>query len=1248
MLKDIVERPSKPPSAPSAPTPGGAGFPVAVHRSQRPSAFAKARQQQAARQSGQTSRVIGEGKAVDLVPSIGVSTTPHNEGVSSQGKLSEMEQVRQSVEVENVRRVEGMSSAEREEEVEELKERFGSGIVDLMKKRKEAREGRSPHVVEDIPASNESGPSSRPLDLTDSHKILDEVSEENRRKVESMNDLERDQEVEELQDRFGGKLMDALRKRAEARIASRKGKERQGDGQPADAAPTTRSSDRSPTSSTTAPSTPAKPRPQPRTDPDDPSLSELKAYFPSVPSESSKLAWLQPLPPSTSSSANSPRFDLSGNILSAAEQSELPSHLGLHHHGSSPDLAGYTIHEILYLCRSTVPSQKITMMGLLTKVLRKCKEGKYDDGVMKEVEENESMKKAIDLGVEILAGLSRGIGVIESGVELLYEAVNGSSWTWIDDYRDQDGPVRFTVDENILSIPFEDVLPRLKELLSIEDGLSTITIWQILRMLRRATYTSKDLCEVICPIISSIIKVQVVAKPWPPTTTTTTSSLNRSYPSIEALRLLRDMIVSSRECAEDLVNQGIFEGILKFVVTATWDDEQSNSEYTSYSLQLALEVLQIFTSLGKYGLASNTLTSSSELWTLLGKWVKNTVNKPDLIKGEKRLSEGHLKLLEIWITCAIDPHRTTPEHDLTWAQVSAMNYQDEALSILQSSKDYDILAAGLELLGAWIKGAKINGVRGGEEEKGSLLEALKETPLESLVLEITQKDACARSDGRLLAAAVQVHRLLLSSRGLFSIDTIDGLQAKMPTSSRHSSRYFTYLQYELLSHTVPTLITSEWLSHAFNLFGQFQIGDEPLALDLLDIFLKSDSSSLLPEIKEIGHPDGTQILRPLLQYSILPSSESVVGPHQPTHLYLKATTTLRPPALVESEEKPALPGLPLRGDWFFCPLDELLRSGTSEALQQIPPDWNATEVQITRATLVLAKLFYVNTNGVKGLGSKDRASLILGLMKVHMLEHGQTSSNVVDEVEVFRDNAVSGLMRDLMGLLTTKTVTKNEDEDQDIEEVGDGDVNAQGQGELEIISIPFLGTGVPFYQFYQDFLQLYESISFSDPLFTQLLLPVLSMDYSRDYRKLIWVDHHSLLKNIRTTLSQVPIIGRMKDYYQPLETDQEILTSYARAVVSGMINREKNEFIWSIAINHLSGLFWLTHDEEMKEVRVGLMMMVLSKGSDDLVRSVLKWDFDMLKLGMSGDLSEEEKAKRNDIAGKLAGARGSKRIDGMI
>jgi hypothetical protein len=51
------------------------------------------------------------------------------------------------------------------------------------------------------------------------------------------------------------------------------------------------------------------------------------------------------------------RFDLDGNRLSAEAQRALPSHLGLHHHGDAPGLAGYTIAELLHLTRSRMAAQ---------------------------------------------------------------------------------------------------------------------------------------------------------------------------------------------------------------------------------------------------------------------------------------------------------------------------------------------------------------------------------------------------------------------------------------------------------------------------------------------------------------------------------------------------------------------------------------------------------------------------------------------------------------------------------------------------------------------------------------------------------------------------------------------------------------------------------------------------------------------------------------------------------------------------
>ncbi|WWC72877.1 uncharacterized protein I206_106841 [Kwoniella pini CBS 10737] len=1241
MLKDIVERPSKPPVAPSAPVPSSSssGFPLAVHRSQRPSAFAKARHSQAARAAGE--QAAGQGKAVDVPPTLHTSQ-PHRAHSNSIDKLSEVEEVRRSVQDENARRVEGMTQIERDGEVEELKERFGSGIVELMRKRKEAREstpasgrlqqehgqgGAADQVTQG--GMSESGPSSRPFEIGDTQDIIDQVSVENRRKVDSMNQLEREQEVEELEERFGGNLMDALRKRAQAKASQDKGKEKEKEKQQV--------SDRE--ISLQVGSQPPISRPVSNKRPphrDDPSLSELKQFFPSVPSEPSKLAWLQPVSSSSADSSTSPRFDLSGNILSSSEQNELPQHLGLHHHGSSPDLAGYTMQEITHLCRSTVPSQKITMMNTLSRVISRYHQGAYSEVVITEIDKHEGIKRSIELGVEILAGLSRGISVIESGVDLLYEALNGSSWSWMN--GEQDEPMEFTPDRNqdlgVSSIPFEDVLPRLKELLSIEDGFSNQTVNQLMLIIRRATFLSKDSCESLCPLIPAILKAHIISRPWPPSST---SSTNPQYPSVEAMRLLRDITTSSRACAEELLGQGVYESTLRFVVTATWVNDMT-PEAQQYGQELALEVLGTYTSLGRYGSSSNVVTSSSEIWRLLGQWVngKLSTTQNGLFNVERDFIKAYFSLLEIWITCAIDPHRTTPEHDLTWAQVGALKWEDEAVHVIRQSTNNMLLAQAVATLCAWAKGIKINGVKNGEAERALLLDALKDTRLGQMIDKIVNEVNTEQSVRTLLANSLRLHRLLLPTGQLLPDQIIDSIRARFAFSVQSGDRKTTHIQYELLLLSITSPPTADWLSSALHALQAFQAGDEPLALELLDVVLKSDLRSGLPEISKLSHTDGLQVIRPLLQYQILPNVDVVVSPCQPSHLYLKATSSLRQVAQVHNEEKPALPGLPLGPDWIWSPLNELLRSGTSEAIQQTPNDWQVSEVTLVQATLILAKAYYGSQ-----LHELDRARIVFGLMKVHMLEHGQTSSNAVNEVEVFRDGLVSEIMHEFMGSLV-----KPEETDTSLTiEAESKEGGSSGALGLEKISTPFLGTGVPFYQFYQDFLELYESISFSDKLFTQLLIPVFSMEYPRDYRKLIWVDHCSSLKNIRLTLKDIPLISSegIRSYFKPYEEDKEILTTYARALISGQITKEQNSFLYALAVNHLAALFWLGLEEDRDSTRVGILIMILLNGKDGVIKDLLDWNF----IELSFADNEEETKKRKELVKTLTGDRGRKRVEGL-
>ncbi|KAJ1650823.1 hypothetical protein IWQ61_008470 [Dispira simplex] len=135
-------------------------------------------------------------------------------------------------------------------------------------------------------------------------------------------------------------------------------------------------------------------------------FQDLKTrYFPALPTEYDKLAWVgisrdQPnldqiaenspattVPSETptgskdtlyvvpSSMQESPcvslRFDFRGGII--PPQVELPTHLGLHHHGENSQQAGYTLAELLHLTRSAFPTQRVIPLRILANIILHCK-----------------------------------------------------------------------------------------------------------------------------------------------------------------------------------------------------------------------------------------------------------------------------------------------------------------------------------------------------------------------------------------------------------------------------------------------------------------------------------------------------------------------------------------------------------------------------------------------------------------------------------------------------------------------------------------------------------------------------------------------------------------------------------------------------------------------------------------------------------------------------------------------------------
>jgi len=133
----------------------------------------------------------------------------------------------------------------------------------------------------------------------------------------------------------------------------------------------------------------------PDLDPSDPNfLATLhEKYFPNLPADPSKLAWMAPIPtedspadkdssyyPHPEIAVNALRFDFQGRFLSPRVSRSIPSSKGLHHHGDAPEAAGYTVAELAHLARSAVPAQRCMAFQTLGRILYRLGLGEWGKG----------------------------------------------------------------------------------------------------------------------------------------------------------------------------------------------------------------------------------------------------------------------------------------------------------------------------------------------------------------------------------------------------------------------------------------------------------------------------------------------------------------------------------------------------------------------------------------------------------------------------------------------------------------------------------------------------------------------------------------------------------------------------------------------------------------------------------------------------------------------------------------------------
>ncbi|KAJ3176103.1 RNA polymerase II associated protein 1 [Geranomyces variabilis] len=110
-----------------------------------------------------------------------------------------------------------------------------------------------------------------------------------------------------------------------------------------------------------------------------------------------------------------------------------------------------------------------------------------------------------------------------------------------------------------------------------------------------------------------------------------------------------------------------------------------------------------------------------------------------------------------------------------------------------------------------------------------------------------------------------------------------------------------------------------------------------------------------------------------------------------------------------------------------------------------------------------------------------------------------------------------------------------------------------------------------FYQFYHSLIEHFAATSFGDPVFARYLLLPLSMRYPVDFRELFWSELNELLPSFGFDPKTVVAARSLRDYFLPLETNQNVLLLYIRSLADGKVAATRTPFLYLVATHHVHG-----------------------------------------------------------------------------
>ncbi|KAF4617444.1 hypothetical protein D9613_005772 [Agrocybe pediades] len=1001
---------------------------------------------------------------------------------------------------------------------------------------------------------------------------------------------------------------------------------------------------------------------EPNKEPEEGSAEYIRQkFFPHVQKDDPSVAWMDVDSSVLDTSSTALRFDLHGNPISPADSLKLPTHLGLHHHAEGAH-AGYTLDDIFLLSRSTVPAQRASMLSILARIAHRLAQVKKGDtSGMEELvgKEDELRKRILAAGVEAMP--SRG-NVGMHAIEIVWECIVG----WNLDVEDLEGiELDSTTDTAIDSLPMEFFLPQIATTLTQGDAAPESAI-QLLSILHRLAQHNLSIATNIVStpkLISSVLQTFLLTPIF--------QENSKPLPDPLALQFLCTLGLSSRSNAEEIEKYA--DSLLRFVTYSSFD-----SPYPpALANTLLIFSLRLYRILASYGLYAHIAGTAVEQLTHIEQYVVSEAC------NSTSLTVAWAQLVEAWTTCAIDPHQTTPPHDVKWSQVIGWSW-NMGMSELQDrlearEQDWIMWRASWQAQAAWLEGSKVNAIKGGEAERTEFLETArsgfesgKEAKVVSGVMKAIQEEIqggdlkkLAEHVGllaavvRLWLACVPPHVDDVPPSPPFALPyaTISELARRLlvhpvweelcekadPYSRVHCRELSQFLSYYLrLSKRLPGTSRGLWLAQVFSILSRLGPGDE----DFAQLIIKELSTILTAQwaadhqikvSKAIWDRGGLRILEPFLLDAIRPKGEEHIGPLTITPLSIKSSTSQRLPSNKSTKKL----GLPLHRDWTMMPLAHLLRSADSAVFKELPEDWDSSEVEVTRAALFLTKVVQealLNFSMMPFVISREE--VVFSCMKIFMLEHGQPQNDSSEEV--FRDDVVGGLMKEVLRPYASSS--------QDVVPL-----SAVPNKDLEKVAARFLGPSVPFFQFYTDFVSLYDAISFSHQTFALLLVPPTSMRYPVDFRKHLWCDFNHVVRTIRVSASEV-LSADVGEFLYPIETDPQVIASFLGSLLKDNIH----DFMRFVALHHIASNIWPDLQDLDKETPFvkneerssTLLKAIVLQGGNELVKDVVHYrqrvSSSLVPPACFEGLDEEIKTSRMDYISRWGRESMVERLQGLF